>query len=265
MEGASPSRTSRVAAADAVVPRWEVRFLINSFGRESHEHSVCRHRSRQECFRRARRERCRCCRVVPTYRPRRRQTSLGGRSTSCPQGPLLPDGSEFFAIVGRHERMTAVAMANFLRGVGEGQVPKQTDLSLGKPPPAAMGRYAKLSIATPMHSSQLGVVAWPTRGLPRAARRPSIARTPLHNFERMARTDVAAGCETHVQIDAEASLFRTLVIPGMPRATRRQYTRCALDKPVKRRLPVSNRWPSGGAAEVTVCQTRTFIAPKNYV
>ena len=58
---------------------------------------------------------------------------------------MQPFGSEIFVIVGRHERMTAVAMVNFLRGVGEGQVPKQTGLSLGKPPPAAMGRYRNSS------------------------------------------------------------------------------------------------------------------------
>ena len=37
---------------------------------------------------------------------------------------MQPFGSEFFAIVGRHARTTALALANFLRGVGEGQVPR---------------------------------------------------------------------------------------------------------------------------------------------
>ena len=37
---------------------------------------------------------------------------------------MQPFGSDFFAIVGRHARTTALALANFLRGVGEGQVPR---------------------------------------------------------------------------------------------------------------------------------------------
>ena len=37
---------------------------------------------------------------------------------------MQPFGSEFFAIIGRHARTTALALANFLRGMGEGQVPR---------------------------------------------------------------------------------------------------------------------------------------------
>jgi len=35
MKGTSPSRTSRIAATGTLVPRWEVRNLINSFERGS--------------------------------------------------------------------------------------------------------------------------------------------------------------------------------------------------------------------------------------
>jgi len=47
----------------------------------------------------------------------------------------------------------AVAVADFLDGVSERQVPKWTDRSLRKPPPAAMGRsepieFAVLSLET---------------------------------------------------------------------------------------------------------------------
>lgn len=40
---------------------------------------------------------------------------------------------------GCQPRTTAVAVADFLGGLNEGQVPRYTGRSLGKPPPAAMG------------------------------------------------------------------------------------------------------------------------------
>jgi len=55
---------------------------------------------------------------------------------------IRPVSSELFAIVRRHARMTAVAITASLRGLGDGQGPRQTGRSLGKPSPAPMGREA---------------------------------------------------------------------------------------------------------------------------
>ena len=48
---------------------------------------------------------------------------------------------------GCQPRTTAVAVADFLGGLNEGQVPSNTGRSVRKPPPAAMGRVLPPSAA----------------------------------------------------------------------------------------------------------------------
>lgn len=52
----------------------------------------------------------------------------------------FPFSCAHVAVVDLHARATAVAIAEFLNGVGKGHVPRWTDRSLRKPPPTSMGR-----------------------------------------------------------------------------------------------------------------------------
>jgi hypothetical protein len=51
-------------------------------------------------------------------------------------------GPELVQIINLHSRMTAVTITNSLRGMDEGQVPRQTSHSLRKPPTACNGSMA---------------------------------------------------------------------------------------------------------------------------
>ena len=63
-----------------------------------------------------------------------------GSAASVRGDQMQPLGPELVAFVGRLVRTTAVVITDSVGEVGEGQVPRQTGRSLGKPPPATLGR-----------------------------------------------------------------------------------------------------------------------------